>query len=74
MQGLAEKGEGLGATNPVQQGAELAALIRHDPEFRGVRRASRLGKRAIASGFRRSWTGSTEGIDGYGFVRPRRAR
>jgi HAD superfamily phosphoserine phosphatase-like hydrolase len=29
---------GLAATNLVQQGGELAYLIRHDPEFRGVRR------------------------------------
>jgi HAD superfamily phosphoserine phosphatase-like hydrolase len=29
---------GLARTNLVQQGGELAYLIRHDPEFRGVRR------------------------------------
>jgi phosphoserine phosphatase len=29
---------GLAGTNLVQQGGELAYLIRHDPEFRGVRR------------------------------------
>jgi phosphoserine phosphatase len=33
-----EKVEGLARSNLVQQGAELAYLIRHDPEFRGVRR------------------------------------
>jgi len=33
-----EKVEGLARTNLVQQGAELAYLVRHDPEFRGVRR------------------------------------
>jgi phosphoserine phosphatase len=33
-----EKVDGLARTNLVQQGAELAYLIRHDPEFRGVRR------------------------------------
>jgi HAD superfamily phosphoserine phosphatase-like hydrolase len=33
-----QKVEGLARTNLVQQGAELAYLIRHDPEFRGVRR------------------------------------
>jgi HAD superfamily phosphoserine phosphatase-like hydrolase len=32
------KVEGLAASNLVQQGGELAYLIRHDPEFRGVRR------------------------------------
>lgn len=30
--------QGLAASNLVQQGGELAYLIRHDPEFRGVRR------------------------------------
>ena len=33
-----EKVAGLARTNLVQQGAELAYLIRHDPDFRGVRR------------------------------------
>src|SRR5258707_7040025 len=33
-----EKVAGLGRTNLVQQGGELAYLIRHDPEFRSVRR------------------------------------
>jgi HAD superfamily phosphoserine phosphatase-like hydrolase len=33
-----EKVEGLARKTFVQQGAELAYLIRHDPEFRGVRR------------------------------------
>lgn len=32
------KVEGLAGSNLVQQGGELAYLIRHDPEFRGVRR------------------------------------
>jgi HAD superfamily phosphoserine phosphatase-like hydrolase len=35
---FAEKVEGLARTNLVQQGGELSYLIRHDPEFRGVRR------------------------------------
>ena len=35
---FAAKVEGLARSNLVQQGAELAYLIRHDPEFRGVRR------------------------------------
>jgi HAD superfamily phosphoserine phosphatase-like hydrolase len=35
---FAEKVEGLARTNLVQQGGELTYLIRHDPEFRGVRR------------------------------------
>src|SRR5262245_20647613 len=33
-----EKVAGLAASNLVQQGGELAYLIRHDPAFRGVRR------------------------------------
>src|SRR5213075_717220 len=32
------KVEGLAASNLVNQGGELAYLIRHDPEFRGVRK------------------------------------
>ena len=36
--GFQEKVEGLASSNLVQQGGELAYLIRHDPEFRGVRR------------------------------------
>jgi HAD superfamily phosphoserine phosphatase-like hydrolase len=36
--GYQEKVEGLARSNLVQQGGELAYLIRHDPEFRGVRR------------------------------------
>jgi len=37
--GFLDKVAGLAASNLVQQGGELAYLIRHDPEFRGVRRA-----------------------------------
>ena len=33
-----QKVEGLARTNLVQQGGELAYLLRHDPEFRSVRR------------------------------------
>jgi HAD superfamily phosphoserine phosphatase-like hydrolase len=36
--GFQQKVDGLARTNLVQQGAELAYLIRHDPEFRPVRR------------------------------------
>ena len=36
--GFHEKVAGLAHSNLVQQGGELAYLIRHDPEFRGVRR------------------------------------
>ena len=33
-----ERVAGLASSNLVQQGGELAYLIRHDPEYRGVRR------------------------------------
>ena len=36
--GFEQKVAGLARSNLVQQGGELAYLIRHDPEFRGVRR------------------------------------
>jgi HAD superfamily phosphoserine phosphatase-like hydrolase len=38
VDGFREKVEGLARINLVQQGAELTYLIRHDPQFRGVRR------------------------------------
>ena len=38
VSGFHEKVHGLARSNLVQQGGELAYLIRHDPEFRGVRR------------------------------------
>src|SRR5688572_9803142 len=37
-QNFQQKVEGLARSNLVQQGGDLAYLIRHDPEFRGVRR------------------------------------
>ena len=47
-----QKVEGLARTNLVQQGGELAYLLRHDPEFRGVRREHLLqaGKRVRLKG------------------------
>ncbi len=38
ISGFNEKVAGLAKANLVQQGAELAYLLRHDPEFRSVRR------------------------------------
>src|SRR5258708_19952574 len=38
ISGFEARVAGLARTNLVQQGGELAYLIRHDPEFRGVRR------------------------------------
>jgi len=37
ISGFQERVQGLARSNLVQQGGELAYLIRHDPEFRGVR-------------------------------------
>jgi HAD superfamily phosphoserine phosphatase-like hydrolase len=37
VRGFEQRVEGLARSNLVQQGGELAYLIRHDPEFRGVR-------------------------------------
>ena len=38
VSGFQDKVDGLARSNLVQQGGELAYLIRHDPQFRGVRR------------------------------------
>src|SRR5580698_10614693 len=40
--GFHEKVAGLAKVNLVQQGAELAYLLRHDPEFRSVRKEHRI--------------------------------
>ena len=47
-----EKVDGLACSNLVQQGGELAYLIRHDPEFRGVRREHLVetGRLAVRAG------------------------
>src|SRR5580704_18773870 len=37
ISGFQDRVAGLASSNLVQQGGELAYLIRHDPEFRGVR-------------------------------------
>lgn len=39
IEGFAERVAGLSRLNLVQQGAELAYLLRHDPEFRRIRRS-----------------------------------
>ncbi len=38
LSGFAERARGLARTNLVQQGGELAYLLRHDPDYRSVRR------------------------------------
>jgi phosphoserine phosphatase len=47
IRGFEEKVAGLAKSNLVHQGAELAYLLRHDPEFRAVRREHlcEVGKR-----------------------------
>jgi phosphoserine phosphatase len=52
VQGFERKVAGLAHSHLVQQGGELAYLIRHDPEFRGVRREHlvQAGKRVRLKG------------------------
>jgi len=47
IRGFQQKVAGLAKSNLVHQGAELAYLLRHDPQFRGVRREHlrEVGKR-----------------------------
>src|SRR5258708_15911577 len=70
VSGFEERVAGLAQCNLVQQGGELAYLIRHDPEFRGVRR-----EHLVTVGLRIRLKGSiptlvdfmTRGIEGYLF-------
>jgi phosphoserine phosphatase len=52
VHGYEERVAGLARSNLIQQGGELAYLIRHDPEFRGVRREHLIeaGKRVRLKG------------------------
>jgi HAD superfamily phosphoserine phosphatase-like hydrolase len=65
-----EKVAGLAGSHLVQQGAELAYLIRHDPEFRGVRR-EHLAEAGRGVRLRKDIPALVEflekGIDGYRF-------
>jgi HAD superfamily phosphoserine phosphatase-like hydrolase len=65
-----EKVAGLAHINLVQQGAELAYLIRHDPEFRGVR-AEQLAEAGRRVRLRKDIPALVEfletGIEGYRF-------
>jgi hypothetical protein len=47
VQGFVEKAAGLSCLNLVQQGGELAYLLRHDPQYRRVRKQdlSEVGRR-----------------------------
>jgi len=65
-----QKVDGLERTNLVQQGAELAYLIRHDPEFRGVRREhlEETGRRVrLRSNIPALIDLMSRGLDGCGF-------
>ncbi len=65
-----QKVDGLASSNLVQQGAELAYLIRHDPAFRGVRRAH-LAEAGRLARLRRDIPALVEflkrGLDGFQF-------
>ena len=65
-----DKVDGLARSNLVQQGGELAYLIRHDPEFRGVRREhlEETGRRVrLRSNIPALVEFLERGIDGYQF-------
>src|SRR6476620_12655304 len=65
-----EKVRGLAQSNLVQQGGELAYLIRHDPEFRGVRREhlEETGRRVrLRNNIPAMLEFFNQGIDGYRF-------
>src|SRR3979411_106863 len=65
-----QKVEGRARSNLVQQGGELAYLIRHDPEFRGVRREHLIetGRRVRLKGAITSLVSFLErGLPGYRF-------
>src|SRR5471030_3526554 len=68
--GFEERVAGLASSNLVQQGGELAYLIRHDPEFRGVRREHLVetGRRVRLKGAIPALVDfMTRGTDGYKF-------
>lgn len=58
IDGFQERVSGLSRPNLVQEGAELTYLLRHDPEFRGVRRETRPAASARCSRNRGSWSRS----------------
>ncbi len=65
-----QKVAGLARSNLVQQGGELAYLIRHDPDFRGVRREHLIeaGRRVrLKTGLRTLVDFLERGLDGYRF-------
>jgi HAD superfamily phosphoserine phosphatase-like hydrolase len=70
ISGFEARVNGLARSNLVQQGGELAYLIRHDPEFRGVRREHLIeaGRRVRLKGAIPALLAFLErGIEGYAF-------
>jgi len=70
ISGFEDRVAGLAQSNLVQQGGELAYLIRHDPEFRGVRREHLVeaGRRVrLKSAIPALVDFMTRGTDGYRF-------
>jgi phosphoserine phosphatase len=70
VSGFQQKVAGLARSHLVQQGAELAYLLRHDPEFRCVRQAHLVetGARVrLKEDVKRFVEFLTEGVDGYHF-------
>src|SRR6478672_3421084 len=71
VRGFEAKVAGLAQSHLVQQGGELAYLIRHDPEFRGVRREHLLeaGRRVrLKDGLRAFVDFLARGTDGNQFT------
>jgi phosphoserine phosphatase len=70
VSGFEDRVAGLAHSNLVQQGGELAYLIRHDPEFRGVRREHLIeaGRRVrLKSAIPALVDFMKRGLDGYRF-------
>ena len=68
--GFEAKVEGLARSNLIQQGGELTYLIRHDPDFRGVRREHLIeaGRRVRMKGALPELVSFLQqGLDGYRF-------
>jgi HAD superfamily phosphoserine phosphatase-like hydrolase len=69
LSGFREKVAGLSQVHLVQQGAELAYLLLHDPEYRRVRKADlvEVGKRVRLKQNLRLLSRLVEDLDGYHF-------
>jgi len=70
IRGFEDKVRGLARSNLVQQGGELAYLIRHDPDFRGVRLEHLIetGRRVRLKGAIRQLASFLEtGVEGHEF-------